>query len=235
MERFTSRPFKRAFRRGLARATTAVALTAIFAVLLPLPALAGQWRQKEIKWHITSVGSPTNATAIYNRDTTYTVVATSQVDTTGSFSLTQADVFRGGHSGAATMVDTCLAGFLLIQGDSSTTIANTISGITVEIDGRAVGTGAASGNASWTVIDSTVASPIAAGSTTDGPTAVCIIPLRAMNALGGIGGSLNNGAAAGAVNQPYKIFACEELRVRLSPTAGLMSAARVFVRWWDED
>ena len=31
-------------------------------------AQAGKWVQKEIKWHLTSVGTPTNPTGIYNRD-----------------------------------------------------------------------------------------------------------------------------------------------------------------------
>lgn len=225
---------KRAFRLIPRKFAAVTCLAALALGTLAPYATAGMWVQKEIKWHLTSVGTPTNPTGIYNRDTTYNVVAASQVDTTGEFSLSRADLFPNVHVGAATTVDTSLAGFLVFQGDSSVAVGSTISAMTYEVDGRAQATGASSGNTGWTQIDSVVVSTIpATGQVTDGPTSVCIIPLRAINALGGIGGSLLTGV--NIMNEPYKIFACEDLRVRLTSVTGVLSACRVFVRYWDND
>lgn len=229
MNQFVSRAWKRALQRGFARATTAVALTAFLAALLPVSAFAGQWRQNEVKWHKSSVGSPTDPTAIYIRDTVKTVIAASIPDTTGSFTLKDADVWPGnGAATVAAVADTVLVGWLLFQSDTSVAISSAVTSITYEIDGRAAGIGVTTDNAQgWTQVDTAVVS-VVADAAFGGTIA---IPIAAKQGI-----YLTTLGAGALVNSAYfRLMAYNELRVRITATTGIMGAARVWFRWWDED
>jgi hypothetical protein len=196
-------------------------------VALPLTAEAGQWRQNEIKWHRTSVGSPTNATGIYVRDTTYTVVAASVLDTTGTFSATPAGVWPGNGVGTAS-ADTSIVGFLVIQSDTTAAISSAVTSVTYEIDGRQGGFGVATDNAEgWTQVDSSVVNCVADAAF--GGTIA--LPIRAIADNFLTTGTL--GATTG--NRYFRIMAYNDLRCRITATTGVMGAARVWWRWWSDN
>lgn len=202
------------------------ALSSLFALaslLLATSAIAenttgkGHWQTDEIKWSITNQGG-LGGTAIWTRDTTFNVVAAGQTDTSGMFTLDYASIWH--EADFATQVDTLIAGYLLIQSDSLGVAASTLSSVTYEIDGKAGGFYGASRVAGWVQIDSTVARPI-----TNPATGCVILPLRLVSGAG-------TPDPENSVNWFYKLMACEALRVRITAATGLLSASRIFVRYW---
>lgn len=217
----TNRPTA-AFRRIAAFAVSVFFLH----VVVPVYAVAGKWRQNEIKWHLTSVGSPTSATAIFQRDTTFNVVAGNAADTTGNFSLSDADVWPG--NGFATgSADTVVVGFLVIQSDTAVSTASTVTSVTYEIDGRAGGFGSSVVNSQWTQVDSMVVN-IVADAAAGG---VISLPVLARSNLF-LG---TQGAGAVSANSYYRLMAYGDLRCRLTAVTGIMPQARVFWRYWEDD
>ena len=189
-------------------------------------ASAGHWVTQQIYWRISNQGGGTVGTDIVVRDTAYTVLAANQSDTTGSFSLNNASVWRR-HDGAATTVDTAIVAFLEFQQDSSVVTANNIQSWNFEIDGRVGGYGPKTTLGQWTQIDSVNYKV----HTTPAPAAVAL-PIRVINGLGFGNDSENQ------INFHNKLMAFNDLRVRVIPitTAGLMNGSvRAFIRYWSDD
>lgn len=216
----------------------AVLLLAILS-LVPLTAHAGQWVQKEIFW--SKGGGIPSSGAVAVHDTAYAPLpfkSSGGIDTTGKFTLKNADIWRTGHGGAATTVDTTTAAFLIIQQDSAGAVLGTVSSVTVEIDGRAGGfNGPATKDLAslfWTQVDSTVCTFVANGSTASVYNAVLSIPIRAISGLGGFG--MGSNGPETSLNFNYRIMAFEDLRVRLTSQTGVFSGSlRAFIRYWDND
>lgn len=208
-----------------------VARLALFAFSMTFVApmaYAGQWKQVEVKWHKSSVGSPTDATAIYQRDTVKTVVAASILDTTGVFSLSNADVWPG--NGMTTgNVDTLVVGYLVMQADTSATPTSSVTSITYEIDGRHGGFGVVTDNQQgWTQVDSLVATLVPETGISGGTLTVPI--------LAKMGEFITPiGSQIAASSNWLRLASYESLRIRITATTGILSAARAWVRYWDED
>ena len=217
-----------------------VSLLTVATLLAPLPADAGRWVQKEIFW---AKGGATQWGTVSVHDTTYAPnpFKTSLVpDTTGKFTLKHADVWRDGHAGPATSVDTVIVAYLLVQRDSTQSVSGpptTVSSVTYEIDGRAGGYKFAPTDTlptMWTQVDSTVATFVA-GPGTGLHNNVLSMPIRAIN---GAGSTVGQAAADlyNFVNTGYRLMAFEDLRVRFTAVTGIMSGSlRAFVRYWDSD
>jgi hypothetical protein len=199
---------------------------ALLCLVVPAMAHAG-WETKEIKWRISSVGSPTNPTAIYVRDTTVTSIG--PVDTTASFSLDDAGVMpRGllapGIVGLAalwahqsTQNDTTIIGYIVLCPDSSAVPTPAFTGVTALIDGRLGGFGASGtvvNSIGWVKADSALANGAAGGGMILGDHTITF-PIRTMSPYGGI-------------------FRFAELRARITGVGGAtgLAAARVFLRYY---
>lgn len=205
----------------------AVPFLAALSLLVPLAADAGQWVQKEIFWRKSSHGGPQGTSAIWVRDTSKTVLAGEVADTTGDFSIRDADIWFN-HPGAATTVDTAYVAYIVLQADSSVRGTESITSVTVEVDGRAAATGPVSDLSNYQQVDSTVVTFV----DSDPLNRVLAIPLRAISGLGGAG---SNGPE-NSLNFFYRIMAFETLRVRFSTAAGILSGGvRAYVRYWDAE
>jgi hypothetical protein len=219
--------------RTRARSDTEVYPLKRFAVLLALlvsllPAVVhARWVTDEIKWQISSVGRPNDATAVYIRDTTVTSIG--PVDTTMGFSLDEATVPpRGviapgitGLAGANIVSglapnDTTSVGWIIITSDSSaapTTPA--LTSITCMIDGRVGAYGLKQNLGSgWVKADSSLANGAVGGGMILGDQTVAF-PIRTISPYG-------------------NIFRFSELRARITGVGGAtgIAAARVFLRYW---
>lgn len=217
------------------------AFAAFLAVLLlgaPLTASAGRWVQKEIFW--SKGGGQAISGAVSVHDTayaTYPLKTSLTPDTTGRFSLNNADVWRTGHAGAATTVDTVTVAFLIIAQDSTRSVAgpnNTITSITYETDGRAGGFRSGptdSLNVAWAKVDSTVATFAPGDLASNG---AMVLPIRAVNGLGGSAPGGNG--PENFYMMPYRMMAYDNLRVRITACTGIFSGSlRAFIRYWDSD
>lgn len=205
-------------------------LLAVFALLVPLTAHAGRWVQQPVGWKISNQGGPNGTTAIWVRDTLYAPVplkVSGTPDTTASFSLSNAAVWRR-HDGAATTVDSVYFAYIVLQQDSTASATNTLSSLSYEIDGRIGGIGSPADLANWVQIDSTSASFIASSVY----NRIISIPIRALSGLGGLG---SNGPE-NALGWGYRINSFDTLRMRLTSLVGVFTGGiRAYVRYWDED
>lgn len=202
-----------------------LAILMIATMLLPQLSFAG-WVTKEVGWHISYVGG-IDGTSIVQRDTSKTVLNGANVlDTTATFTLNDADQLpRGlvapgvtevmGNPGVtigAYQSDTTIAGWLLIQCDSSAVPSVTNGNIGIYLEGKVGGYGPVTVNSTgWTRVDSLVVSHASATDYSDA------IPIR----------------TRGLYHSP---LAFPQLRARtFSGTTALMSSVRVFLRYWRND
>lgn len=185
---------------------------------------AAEWTTKEVKWGLTNQGGPAGATAIWHRDTTFNVIAAGQTDTTSNFSLEHlADIVKP----SAAAGDTLILGYLVFAQDSVGATASSVTSITVEIDGALVatsGTVAGQGGA-WKQLDSLVVRTVASGAVNDG---VAIVPIRTKSLPIG---NHDPGGAADAPEPRLMALACDRFRARITAATGVMTAAKVFVRF----
>src|SRR6185436_2834916 len=104
------------------------------------PADAGRWRQQEVKWILTSQGGVDGqgrtvaATSINQRDTSFAALGATD-DTTGSWSMVEADPFFQGDA----VADTVTLGYLVLLNDSTVTASQTTTNMTVVFQGVPVG------------------------------------------------------------------------------------------------
>lgn len=204
------------------------ALATLVALCMPILAQA-EWVQKEIRWTLSGVTG--DGTGIYVRDTTKALFGggTTTLDTTGWFSLKdaqplprgavapgQAEVIGNpGVTTAAYLSDTTIAGWLVFAADSTSGAnACTMTALTVFIDGRA----GAFGNAvtlarGWVKSDSIVVSSASGADMTSASDETVIVPIRTIGKYG-------------------NIFKWAQLRARISAATGTMSSCRAFVRYW---
>jgi hypothetical protein len=155
------------------------------------------------------------------------VLAGEVADTTGDFSISEADVWFN-HPGAATLVDTAYVAYVVLQADSSVRGTESISSVTVEVDGRAASIGPTINLSNYQQIDSTVVTFV----DSDPLNRVLSVPIRAIGGLGGLG---SNGPE-NALNYFYRIMSFESLRVRFSTATGILSGGvRAWVRYWDNE
>lgn len=186
-------------------------------LLFAAPALAGQWVQDPVRWLETYQGG-LSGTSIITRDTLFDVVAGGQTDTTWNFNIRKAMPFPRIYATTAT-ADTMPIAWLVFQPDSAGVTAPTLSSITVEIDGRAGHYKGNSTHSGWAQIDSVVA----AGLSTRGAVHV---PIYAVGVLA------NPALTTNPYNRAYAILAFDELRARITAATGVMSACKVFLRYW---
>lgn len=189
-----------------------------------LPAQA-KWFNEPLGWTISSVGTQFNPTGINVRDTAYTVFGGAAVDTTAIFSLDNAmPLLRGtigssvtGGGAVATPAygpygsDTCVVAYFVIEQDSAATGTITIgsSSATIILEGRAGGFGSAATLAGgWAKADSIV---LPATQLATNPTV--FYPLRTIGPYG-------------------NILAYATYRIRTLANAGLLPAARAWIRYW---
>lgn len=202
-------------------------------------ASAGHWVQKEIFWS-KGGGNPANG-SVSVHDTSFATVpfkTSGGIDTTGKFTLKDADVWRSAHAGAATTVDTVTIAYLVIQQDSTGATLPTVSSLTYKIDGRAGGfRGPATTDIAptfWTQLDSTVCTFVANGATSSTYNTILTLPIRAVYGLGGFG--MGSNGPETSLNFNYRIMAFEDLRVRFTTQVGVISGSlRAFIRYWDSD
>ncbi len=198
---------------------------AVFACLVApvAPAFAG-WHTEELGWHISRIGG-FDGTSIVQRDTALTTLnGANTLDTTATFSFDYTDVQgRGlvapGVSGiqgtalglSSTNSDTTVAGFLLVQIDS-TSAAVTNGTFTIHLEGKVGGysSNVATNARGWTRVDSTVTT---LGAVRDEALA---IPIRTVGLYG-------------------SPLAFPTLRARTSGGTGIMGSVRVFFRYWKND
>jgi len=198
----------------------ALLLLFVIAAAIPSQAYSGEWVKLPVRWLETYQGG-SSGTSIQHRDTLFDVVAAGQTDTTWSFSLGNARPFLSRTATVTTNSDTAAVAWLIFSPDSAGVTAPTVSSITVEIDGRAGAYGGNSVNAAWSQIDSVVS----AGLSTRG---IVSVPIRAI-------GSLSNPALTTfQYNREYATLAYPELRARITAATGVMSACKVFLRYWKE-
>jgi hypothetical protein len=205
-----------------------LSLFALFATaFLITPAEAGKWVTKEIKWQISNQGAPTNAGAIYIRDTLYTALG--PVDTTANFSLDDADPIPRGvvapgiseqgavtASGFAYQSDTTVVAYVVLQSDSSAAPTSGLTSATMLVDGRVGGFGPATTLArGWVKADSTFVNGAAGGTMITGDESIAF-PIRSISPYG-------------------NIRRWGTLRARISAAGTALSAVRVFLRYWDND
>lgn len=211
-------------------ALSLLTLFAVFATAIPPELYGGSWVTKEVRWRISSVGSPTDPTAIYVRDTLRTSIG--PVDTTSVFTLNDADVPpRGllapgvvGQAAANVTVnsvnDTTIIAYLVLAPDTSGTPPTpAFTSVTALIDGRLAGLGTApvTNGVGWVKADSALANGAVGGGMILGDQTISF-PIRTMSPYGGI-------------------FKYNELRARITGVGGAtgLAAARVFLRYWDEE
>lgn len=198
-------------------------LLAVLALFTPLAAHA-EWVTKEVRWRISSQGSPFDPSAIYIRDTLRTSIG--PVDTTASFTLNEATVPLRGVSlyGLAQPLstaaqDTCVVAWLVVQSDSTAApTAPALTSITALIDGRLGGFGPVlTLGAGWVKADSALANGAAGGGMILADQTVAF-PIRAVSPYG-------------------NIFRFGELRARITGVGGAVgiAAARVFLRYHRPD
>jgi hypothetical protein len=199
--------------------------------LAPLEAVAGGWVTKEVKWQLSNVGAPYNPTGIYVRDTTHTVLAISQTDTTATFSLDNADpITRGavGHlipevNGIPTAMyaynsDTTIIGYLVMQVDTTAAPTTVFGTLTALIDGKVGGFGSTATLArGWVKADSIVLTTATGAQLITGDETV-VVPLQTIGKYSNI-----------------REFGALRARISMTGTAALMSAVRVWVRYYDLD
>jgi hypothetical protein len=204
------------------------------------PAYAGHWVTDEIAWRITYQGG-FGGTNVFEHDTLYAPypIKTSLTnDTSGVFHLNNAAMWRK-HDGAATTVDTSIVAYLMIQQDSTGATASAVSSLTAEFDGRMGGyrngvTNGVVNPGGWTQFDSTAVTYVANGSTSSMYNATLTIPIRAIDGLGGW--KMGSVEPQAGINFGYRLFAFDELRVRLSAAAGVLSGSlRCFVRYYVDE
>ncbi len=205
-----------------------VALSLLAAIFCLPDAASAKWVQEEIKWQISSVGTPTDPTGIYVRDTLYNVLAAGQTDTTNEFSLNKATAMPRGVTGPGTGVnligatgsDTTVIGWIIACPDSNVAGTSTLSSLTMFVDGKAGGFGATTAlSMGWVKQDSALVSSAGANGLTlhiVGNETVTI-PIRTVSPYG--------------FTQRY-----DQLRARLVTNTGLISGRiRVFIRYWVPD
>lgn len=91
---------------------------------------AGSWKYQEIKWQLTSQGSPTSGTAIWQRDTSFAALGDAVDDSTEWFNIQIADPPLA-FNGAVT--DTLVLGYLVFSSDTTVTHGTTTTGMTVAL------------------------------------------------------------------------------------------------------
>lgn len=202
-----------------------LAILTLFALAIPLTADAGRWVTKEIKWRISGIGPTGVSTTIWVRDTSTVVFGgrSTTTDTTGTFSLNDADIPPRGslanpHGvGWTTETDSLEFAYLVFQTDSAamgTPTVGTGAAFPVVIQGRVAAVGPASALSSgWVTADSIV---LATG---QGAYSTVAIPIRSCGIYG---------AGTGA-----NIRAFEELRAYNAGTGvGYLPSARAFLRYY---
>lgn len=200
------------------------ALVCLAALMIPLLAQAG-WKQKELRWTLSGVTG--DGSGIYIRDTTKVVLGggTTTLDTTAWFTVSDATpVLRGaqdlrvvnGSLAGAAGNDTTIIGWLVFQADSSAAPTATLTTMTMIIEGRGGGFGLNTSNArGWVKVDSVVVNGSAGATGLE----TVIAPLRTIGAITG-------------QNTANNLSAFEQLRARVLTATGILSSARVFVRYW---
>lgn len=210
-------------------------MLSLFSILsLSSEAIAGRWVQKEIYW--SKAGSNPASGAVMPHDTAFApspFKTSGGIDTTGKFTLRDADVWRTAHAAAVTTVDTVIAGFLLIAQDSTGAVRPTVTAVTVEIDGRIGGLRYSASDTlsvGWVQVDS-----LACTFVNNFPyNQVISIPIRTLNGLGGTQPGGNG--PENFLSMPHRIMAFEDLRARITSVTGIMSGnLRAFIRYWDSD
>jgi hypothetical protein len=215
------------------RVTFSLLALAVVIALGSLPVQA-RWVQKEVKWQISYQGGSATGTNIVVHDTTYAVFGggTTTLDTTMGFSLDDADVpprgsvgpdlngISGNQSGgvAAYQSDTTILGYLVFQADSTAAPTATMTSVTFKLDGRVGSFGpspAVALSRGWVAQDSIVVDGRAARNLTAADESIAI-PIRTI----GVYGNIRKWA---------------ELRGRTTAATGILSAARVFIRYWKAD
>ena len=200
----------------------------LFVMVVPLAAHA-EWMTKEVKWRISGRGPMGSSTTVWVRDTSVTSIG--PVDTTASFSLSDASVMpRGvvapGVTGQvalnvtySTPNDTTVIGYLVLAPDSSAIPTPAFTSVTAQIDGRIGGFGTVTDvlTAGWVRADSALANGAVGGGMILGDQTICF-PIRTMSPYG-------------------SIFRFEELRARITGVGGAtgLAAARVFLRYYRPD
>jgi hypothetical protein len=198
------------------------ALAALASVAVP--AQAGKWVTKEIKWRLSNQGGPSGATAIWVRDTTHAVFGGAALDTSASFSLDDALLppFPLASPHALGLLatasqkkgpDSLGVAYVVIQQDSAATGTITAgNGVTMRLDGRVRVTGPAVNNSrGWIVADSLVAA-----STNLAADPIVFAVVSSSSPYG-----------------PLARFA--ELRLRTVTDAELLPAARIYLRYYTKD
>lgn len=188
-----------------------------------------EWVTKEVKWAHTRQGSPTGAGDIYQRDTTFNVIAASQTDTTHVFTLEHlsSNLLGRGPRATAAVGDTLILGYLVIAQDSAGATASTVSVAGVLIDGTIDNvSGVTAGNrGNWKQLDSLVIRQSPYNPDDTGPL---VIPIRAAYT------TMDNYDPGGVIESPkpkYLAFGFDKFRARITGVTGVMTAARVFVRY----
>lgn len=194
---------------------TFYALSILFySAALAVPAHA-RWVTEPIYWQ-TSATSASGGIGLTNvAATRFAGVITSNggpIDTTSTFRAQ--GVGSAGLVSTAVLAckyDSLVAGYLIIQGDSS--IASTFSTATFQIDGRAGGYSLNTALSQWVKIDTVSVLSVAANSP------VVIVPIRARThfALG------------------VSPLAFDALRAHVTAGVGIMYNARIFWKYWVPD
>jgi hypothetical protein len=205
------------------------ALLTLFAVLtliVPLTASA-EWVTEQLSWRETRLGG-SNGTSIVGVDTTYDVIAAGQVDTVKSFSLNRASPPPRGMAPPAGQVvgvpnqtngnyaDTTTVAWVVFAADSTVPIVPTLSSMTLIFDGRMGPTRANTANtdAGWVKADSALVNGAAGGTLIIGNETVRV-PIRSISPYG-------------------STLAFESLRCRITSATGVLTSARVYLRYWQD-
>ncbi len=191
-------------------------------VLAAGPAHA-RWVTKEVKWQLSNQGAPFNASAIYVRDTLYQVLSGDTRDTTAGFTIDEAmppprgavapGTIGTANSTSGSLSDTTVIAWLLFQVDSTAAPTATLSSLTILIDGRVGGFGSTATLArGWVKADSALVNGAAGGSLILADESIGV-PIRTISPYGNV--------------QRWG-----ELRARQTAATGILSAVRVFLRYW---
>ena len=181
-------------------------------LLVPVVSTAG-WHSKEVGWHVTHVSG--DGSSILQVDTLKTVLnGVNTFDTTAVFTLDMADRSMAtgpAPVGTSSVLDSTASAFLVFQTDSAAVPVNTNGTFTLYTEGRQGGYGLSTSNArGWCRVDSTV---ITLGAAYDESFS---FPIKTW----------------GTYKSPWSYT---QLRVRSAGGTGIMTACRVFLRWWNND
>jgi len=185
----------------------------ILSATAPAPASA-EWHTTPLKWLETYI----SGTSVVMRDTVSDVIAAGQADTVWSFSIAPLDITNRGvglPAGQTSVIgDTTVVAWLVFQADSNAAITPTLSSLTVLFDGRInpVKSVATNPNSGWVKADSALVNGAAGGTLIVGNECVAV-PIRSVTPYG-------------------SIFRFQSLRARITAATGVLTAARVYLRYW---